>query len=683
MATSRLDRHQSSHRPTQRSSSALIYLGTPVTALPRVGPAVAERLARLEIQTVYDLLTHWPRTWLDLTNPTPIAQLKQDQLVVLEGQLSDLRFDHAIGKRRAKVAGTITDADGDTLPVVWHNQAFLRRVLQNGQRWLFVGQVKWNWQEKCIQLSNPQRATQRAVLPIYPETAGISSAFIRSLIAPIVDVVAYPNALDSTKLSTTVMSFAGALRTMHLPETVSQIEPAKQRLALDESAHLQYQLLQQRSVANRVEAPAITPSIAVLQRVVAQLPFTLTPEQRRISWDIIQQLNTSEPLRHVLQGDVGTGKTIVGLLVAVSALEAGHDVYWMAPTQLLARQLRSRLTALIHDLPYGCALVTSTQKPQVTTAPTLYVGTQALLGFVQTNDAPALVIVDEQHRFGVAQQQHLLQQGSHLLTMTATPIPRALLLALYGNHHLSQLRFRPSTHAATTTIALRMGSRGTAVDQLRVAVARNEQGFIVVPRIEAGEDQRGAHPSLEHVKRLYQVALPKARIVAYHGQLSGDEQQTIMNRFLDGSIDVLVATSIVEVGLDVPNATVMVIEQADWFGLAQLHQLRGRVGRGTKPATCLLLYDDLGAGLPERLGAFCRSSDGFALAELDLKLRGPGDLLGELQSGWNRLRLADPTDTVLATRARIVAQAIEQQQPASLQAWLALYEKGEGGATRP
>lgn len=645
-----------------------------------MGPAVAERLGKLDIRTVRDLLMHWPRTWLDLTNPLPIARVQQDQLVVLEGELSNLRFDPPIAKRRAKVAGTITDAAGDTLPVVWHNQSFLRRILRNGQRWLFVGTAKWNWQEKCLQLSNPQRATERAVLPIYPETAGISSAFLRSIIAPILEAIDYPNAVDDIESDADAVSFAAALRTMHQPATLLDVSDARQRLALDELAHLQYQLLVRRTTSSTLRAPAIPPSIEVLRRVVHQLPFQLTPEQRRISWDIMQQLTTSEPLRHVLQGDVGTGKTVVGLLVAVSALEAGHDVYWMAPTQLLARQLCSRLTAHLDSLPYRCSLVTGTEKPEAATAPTLYVGTQALIGFLGRGTAPALVIVDEQHRFGVQQQQQLLLQGSHLLTMTATPIPRALLLALYGDHQLSQLRFRPSTHALTRTVAVHVGRRSIAIDQVREAVARKEQVFVVVPRIEAGEDQRGAHPSLEHVLLHYRSALPTARIAPYHGQLSNDEQQQTMSAFLAGGIDILVATSIVEVGLDVPNATVMIIEQADWFGLAQLHQLRGRVGRGAKSAVCILLYEHGEAGLPERLAAFCRSSDGFALAELDLKLRGPGDLLGELQSGWNRLRLADPTDTVLATQARAVAVAIEQQQPASLDAWLSFYEKGEGGA---
>ena len=647
-----------------------------------MGQTVAEKLDRIEIHTIRDLLFHWPRAWLDLTHPMAIAEIPRDQTAVIEGVLSELRYDPPMGKRRAKVSGIITDSEGGQIPVVWHNQPFLVRLLKNGQQLLFIGQAKWNWQDKCLQLSNPSRATERAVLPIYPETAGITSAFLRSLIAPLLNIMTCPNALDESQVDVEQISFAQALRGMHAPVNILETQSARRRLALDELVHLQYQLLKRRETAVRLQAPVITPSISLLQQVVANLPFQLTPEQRRISWDIIQLLAASEPVRHVLQGDVGTGKTVVGLLVAISVLEAGYSVYWMAPTQLLARQLCSRLKILAGKTPFDFALVTSTEKPKDLGRPTLYVGTQALLNFTQSDTPPALVIVDEQHRFGVEQQQLLLAQGAHLLTMTATPIPRALLLTLYGNHTLSQLRFRPNTQTTTTlTTAIHIERRQSAIDQLSAAIQRGEQGFVVVPRIDAGQDQRGTFPSLQEVLRQYKIALPKARIEAFHGRLTGEQQQIVMNNFLSSTVDILVATTIIEVGLDVPNATVMLIEKADWFGLAQLHQLRGRVGRGSKPGSCMLIYDGESGILPERLAAFCRLSDGFALAELDLKLRGPGDLLGELQSGWNRLRLADPTDTVLAKAAQLLAESIQRKQPKSLSAWLEFYEKEEGGQT--
>lgn len=610
-----------------------------------------------------------------------IAAIPRDQTVVIEGVLSELRYDPPMGKRRARVSGIITDSEGGQIAVVWHNQPFLVRLLKNGQQLLFIGQAKWNWQDKCLQLSNPSRATERAVLPIYPETAGITSAFLRSLITPLLKIMTCPNALDESQVDAEQISFVQALRGMHAPVNFLETQSARRRLALDELVHLQYQLLKRRETAVRLQAPVIAPSVPTLKQVVASLPFQLTAEQRRISWDIIQLLAASEPVRHVLQGDVGTGKTVVGLLVAISVLEAGYSVYWMAPTQLLARQLCSRLKILAGKTPFDFALVTSTDKPKDLGRPTLYVGTQALLNFIDSDTPPALVIVDEQHRFGVEQQQLLLAQGAHLLTMTATPIPRALLLTLYGNHTLSQLRFRPNTQTTTLTTAIYAEQRQSAIDQLGTAIQRGEQGFVVVPRIDAGQDQRGTFPSLQEVLRQYKIALPNARIEAFHGRLTGEQQQFIMRSFLSGTVDILVATTIVEVGLDVPNATVMLIEKADWFGLAQLHQLRGRVGRGSKSGSCMLIYDGENGILSERLAAFCRLSDGFELAELDLRLRGPGDLLGELQSGWNRLRLADPTDTVLAKAAQVLAELIQRKQPKSLLAWLEFYEKEEGGQT--
>ncbi len=641
--------------------------------LPKVGPAVALKLAKLGIYTVRDLLFHWPRTWLDATTPVPIATIAQDQTVVIEGRLSQLRYDPPIAKRRPKITALITDEAGDTVPVVWHNQSYLRRVLANGQRWLFLGKTVWNWQRRALELSNPQRLDEQAVLAVYPETAGISSAFLRSTVGHALARVAMPDPLGPAQ----AVSFADAVRLMHRPPRLAEVAAARRRLALDELAMVQYVLREQRLATTNL-APAIAPALPRLQALVAGLPFQLTRDQRRISWDIIRALNSPVAVRHVLQGDVGTGKTIVALLVAVSVLEAGYDVCWMAPTQLLARQLADRLRALMGSLPFDCDLVTAAEKPAIHHRPTVYVGTHALLSMVPRQ--LGLVVIDEQHRFGVKQQDSLGAGNCHVLTMTATPIPRALLLALYGERGSSQLVERPALQQPVATVALPSSQREQVAAALVEAVGRGEQGFIITPRIEAGEDPFAPFPSLKAVLQRYQRAAPAVRFAPYHGNLSATEQQATMERFLSGAIDVLVATSIVEVGLDVPKATQMVIEQANWFGLAQLHQLRGRVGRGSRPATCTVLYDDEQS---DRIRAFVSTADGFALATMDLKLRGPGDLLGALQSGWGRLRLADPTDTELAAQARELAEAIALAPVETVQSWLAMYrgEEADAGAS--
>ena len=678
MPSQQRQRHQHRLAPRQSSSNGVVGLTSSILELPKVGSIIAGKFEKLGIRTVRDLLLHWPRAWLDLTQPIPIRDVVRDQVAVLEGKLANLQFEPQIGKRRARVTALIVDDEGREIAVVWHNQSFLRRMLSNGQRFIFIGTVGWNWQERCLCMSNPQRATDRTIRTIYPETEGLSSAFISTLLRPL---LASPTLPDPFLLSVNddkrMFPLNDALRDFHAPERIEQTIRARRRLALDELVALQYQLLERRNLVEQVLAPAIPPAVDRLKELVGDLPFKLTDEQRQAGWEIIQKLNTTIPLRHILQGDVGTGKTVVGLLAGLSVLESGRHVCWMAPTQLLARQLRDRLQQLVGGLPFRVALVTGTEKPEQSTEPTLYIGTQALLGYFDSANMPSLVIVDEQHRFGVEQQHALLEIGTHLLTMTATPIPRALLLAMYGDQSFSQLRSRPMQVQPTTTSILANSQRDEVFRVMQAAICRGEQIFVVTPRIESRQDETGSFPSLLAVAELYQNALPGVRIAAYHGQLKDDQQQTIMEQFLAGEIQILVATSIIEVGLDVPNATVIVIEQAEWFGLAQLHQLRGRVGRGEKPGSCFVFSDGKEGVVSERLIAFASSSDGFKLAEMDLKIRGPGNLLGELQSGWTQLRLADATDTVLVQEARELARALWRQRPPELGAWLSLYKKGE------
>lgn len=591
---------------------------------------------------------------------------------MIEGRLSALHYDPPIAKRRPKLSALITDTAGNSLPVVWHNQSYLRRVLENGQEWLLLGKVVWNWQRRQLELSNPQRLTQRGVLAIYPETAGISSAFLRTLIETAASA-AIPDPISNDPGGD--MSLSEAVRTIHCPMTLAAAYCARRRLALDELGMVQYVLRRQRAALVQ-RAASIPPATTTLRELVASLPFMLTDEQRQVSWRIIQQLQDTTPMRHILQGDVGTGKTIVAVLVALSVLEAGYDVCWMAPTQLLARQLADRIRTTLSTLPYDVALVIASEKTAVGARATLYVGTQALL----STELPrvGLVVIDEQHRFGVQQQEALAARHCHVLTMTATPIPRALLLSLYGEGASSQLTQRPVQQQPITTITLSATDRSQAITGLVAAVARGEQGFIITPRIEASQDPLNPFPSLNSILQRYQRAAPSVRFAAYHGNLRDQEQQEIMERFLNHTVDVLVATSIVEVGLDVPNATQMILEQAQWFGLAQLHQLRGRVGRGSRPATCYVLYEE---ELSDRLQAFAATTDGLALATMDLQLRGPGDLLGALQSGWGRLRLADPTDTALATEARALSDRLWAQPAVQTRPWLELYGMEEYGDT--
>ncbi|MBI2589755.1 ATP-dependent DNA helicase RecG [Candidatus Berkelbacteria bacterium] len=652
-----------------------ILLERPVTILPRVGPAIAAKLARINITTVNDLLLHWPRAWLDLRSPQPFESIRRDELVVVEGSLRQIHHERRIGKRKSRITALLSDGKGNELPIVWFQQDYLARTLKAGKKLLLVGYARWDWQENRVTLVNPQRESTRGMLSIYPETAGITSRLIRLLIQPLVEQLSIPNPLPDLSPQLNEAVYA-----LHRPQDPKQLACARKRIALDELLFLQYELMLTKQNFKRTRSPIIRVNEKILRKLRDVLPFTLTDGQRRSAWRIVQEMSYGKPLNYLLQGDVGSGKTIVGLFVALTVLDNKQHVSWMAPTQILARQLHDRIQSLLSQLKIQSTLVVAGIQTPNLIQPTLVIGTHALL----TRDWQApfgLIIIDEQHRFGVEQREVLKQKSNgrvpHTLIMTATPIPRSLALSLYGETNVSLLKEKPLHQQPIRSVFLQTQNYASVYRELEKTFISGSQGFIVVPRINASVESQ--LESIQEVCERYRKQLPSARIEVCHGQLPLKVQQTAVDAFLKGEIHFLVATSIVEVGIDVPNATLIVIEYAEQFGLAQLHQLRGRVGRGKNASTCIVISSNAVAS--ERLEAFVRIEDGFALAELDLKLRGPGDLLGIDQAGLPPLRLASLTDTLKMEQARVIAKKWLEDPPQELEAWRAWHRReGEKSA---
>ncbi len=667
-----------------------------VLTLPGVGPAVATRLERLGVMTVDDLLWHLPRTWLDLTNPQPIAVLQPDTFAVIRATITEVTAERTARRRMSVLHAEFQDAAGDTIGAVWFNQPFLADRLRVGSEWLVYGAVKRLFGSRQLQLQSPKFATTPAILPIYPETDGLTSFQLRRSIRPLLDELAGSDWLPlSFRRREQLVDRAAALRSLHAPTTMTEVTTGRTRLALDELVRLFLVLGQRRSARRSGTAPAIPTPVANLKTFVRSLPFQLTDAQRRASWQILKDLERPTPMARLLLGDVGSGKTIVALIAAYAALQRGERVAWLTPTQLLAEQ---HIATTERFLPSDVArpvLVSATSKPAALDRVPFLIGTHALLGADRTGAPFGLVIIDEQHRFGVKQRQTLVsgdvRHRPHLLSMTATPIPRSLALTVFGDLDCSFLDQVPSGRKPVVTRVIEPAKRSVAYDLVATELAAGRQVFVICPTIEPNPtitrfdfdaDHRAAtkrFASLQADPRFAQFQLG-----LLHGRLKPADKQSIMERFSSNQLQLLVATSLIEVGIDVPNATVLVIEGAEHFGLAQLHQLRGRVGRGAKQSLCIAIADVWSPLAQERLAAFEQSTNGFELAELDLTLRGPGDLLGDLQAGLPPLKLATLTDTLLIDRARTLAAELADlaQADPAFAARLAFKIEEENGGDR-
>jgi ATP-dependent DNA helicase RecG len=637
-----------------------------VAGLPGVGPALARRLRVLGIATVDDLISHRPRRYERAVDEISISQLWGDGEVAIAGEVVDVRT-RRLGGRRSIVTAHVRDASG-TIDASWFNQPWLAERLAVGTQLRLRGRLgRYGFDVKSYDIGAPRATADFA--PVYPASEQVPSSRLRELVRSALAVFGrfLPDPLPS-RLELPLR--ADALHALHFPAGERDAEAARRRLALDELVSLQLVVARARD-SDAVAPPLAAPGPLAL-RYRGLLPFVLTAHQERAIAEIDRDLARREPMRRLLQGDVGSGKTVVALYALLRAVECGHQGALMAPTETLAEQHFLTIEPICAALGVRCLVLTGATRSKTVRdelaagSAQIAVGTHALIQDDVVFDDLAVAVVDEQHRFGVEQRQALAEHRSpHVLHMTATPIPRTLALTIYGDLAVSELSEPPANRKPVVTAWVGSDRSGDAYARLRVHLDAGRQAYVVCPLIEHSET-RLARAAAEEAERLARAELRGYRVGLLHGRLKTAERREVMRRFKDHELDVLVATTVIEVGVDVPNATIMIVQEADRFGLAQLHQLRGRVGRGSQQSYCLLVSRDkaeLTDTARSRLQALCDTSDGFALADVDLELRGEGQLLGLRQSGWTDLRFTRlREDRDLIARARDLARDLASEE---------------------
>ncbi|GIW51295.1 MAG: ATP-dependent DNA helicase RecG [Gemmatimonadales bacterium] len=663
-----------------------LRLESSVQYLKGVGPRRAEQFARLGIRTMEDLLYHVPHRYLDATTVTPIAKAAIGQEVTLVGRVVSKGVLPT--RKGLRIFRAVLQDDSGLIECAWPGQAFLDRTIRPGQLLLVTGPVKHFHGRQVVPreqivLAEEGETIERSgmVIPIYHATEGLSHRVIRRVIQDNLDALleAVEDHLPQAfRERSGVLPLKRAFEVLHRPPVVSgglsrdAIEEGRRRLAFDELLDLQLVVVRARSLARQAgKAGRFTIKGELTTALKHALPFELTRSQKRAIKEITADMVSEERMHRLLMGDVGTGKTVVALFAMLLAVENGYQAVFMAPTELLAEQHARTLSALLAPLGLVPELLIGRMSPSAKAAvrerlssgeAQIVVGTHALIEDRTAFRNLGLVVIDEQHRFGVEQRAALIEKGEapEVLLLSATPIPRTLALTLYGDLDISILAERPAGRPGVKTAVLSDGSRAKVYRFVKERCAAGGQAYVVYPVIEESQrvDLRAATTMAEELSRI----LAPYRVGLVHGRMKPEERDRVMRAFRDGEISVLVSTTVIEVGIDVPGATVMVIEHPERFGLAQLHQLRGRVGRGTEESHCILLTDDHHA-LP-RLKQFARISDGFRIAELDLKQRGMGELAGVRQSGGINLKYTDLSrDGDLVMSARRVAMEILEGDP--------------------
>jgi len=638
---------------------------TPLADLGRYGKGLASRFRRLGIRTVGDLLYHAPLRYEDLSALATIAEARVGETVTIRATVELIANRRSPVKRTVLTEAILDDGTGK-MAAVWFKQPYLTKVLRPGMRAAFAGKVSDDY--GTLHLVNPvYEAGERSVhtgrlVPLYPTTASLTQKHIRALIHQALPALAsVPDPLpDAVARAHGLPPLAAALRELHMPTASDALAAARRRLLFDGLLIDQLVAQRVRAAVRSAEAVAVPFNEAETKRVVAGLPFTLTDDQRRAAWVILRDMAGQEPMHRLLDGDVGSGKTVVAAIAAVNAAAAGAQAAFMAPTEILAKQHYETMRAIIPGREV--ALRTNAYREGDDRAP-IVVGTHALLEDEVRLPHLALAVVDEQHRFGVEQRKGLQRKREdgrlpHLLSMTATPIPRTLQLARYGDLDVSVLRTKPSGRLPIITRVARESERAAVYGAVRTELEGGHQAFVVCPVIEPS-DVHGARSATEVHAKLAKEVFPDRTVGLLHGRLKSKEKEAVMVDFLKQKIAVLVATAVVEVGIDVPNASVMVIEGAERFGLAQLHQFRGRVGRGSAQSYCYAVSE---SGMVPRLRAFAECADGFELAERDLALRGPGERFGVRQSGAEDL-YAGAVDLTLLAKVQEAAKALIAADP--------------------
>ena len=630
-------------------------LSDPITILKGIGPSKAKQFANLNIYTLGDLICHFPRGYEDRTKLVPIEKLEPDVPACFKAMVMNTPKTAHVRKGLDITRVQVADTSG-RLNLTFFNSKYVSEQLQYGREYIFYGAVSgdfigYNMTNPAFEALDSAPVTTRRILPIYPLTAGLSNAAMLKAVKQALAVCDTPPEIipEEVRRQYGILGADRAYYAIHEPSSMAEAELAKKRLIFEEFFVFSAGLSLMR--ASRAEKKTPAYENLDLTPFRASLPFRLTGAQDRAVAEILADFSRGAPMNRLVQGDVGSGKTMVAAAAAYAAIQNGRQAALMAPTEILAEQHYESLGKLFAPLGLRTVLLTGSmtakEKRLVREAiaggeADLAVGTHALLSEATQFANLGLVITDEQHRFGVGQRAKLSSKGSdpHLLVMSATPIPRTLALLMYGDLDVSILDELPPGREPVDTFLVGESYRPRINAFIRKQVQEGHQCFIVCPAVEENEEL-GIKAATVWAETLQQTVFPDLRIALLHGQMKGAEKEEAMASFARGEADVMVATTVIEVGVDVPNATLMVIEDADRFGLSQLHQLRGRVGRGKAKSYCILTSHNKNQETLQRLKALCKTTDGFKIAEEDLKMRGPGDFFGSRQSGLPTFRVAN------------------------------------------
>ncbi|MDP1884583.1 MAG: ATP-dependent DNA helicase RecG [Candidatus Moranbacteria bacterium] len=691
----------------------MLTLKTPLKNIPKILPKYHKILDKLELRTVEDLLSYFPFRYDDFSQTAEISPKYLNQTVTIEGTVTKTKSARIPRRKMTITEITIEDDSEIPLKAVWFNQPFILESLREGTRARLSGKLALRG--KTLQMSNPswekadrETTNTGCLVPVYGETAGLTSKWIRWQLKPLLetakqmeDAIPY-----DIRQRLNLYDIYTALVQIHFPESREKLLRAQKRFAFQEMFLVQLRTLQIKARWEKNPALQIRFDEKLIQGFVKNLPFKLTDAQRKASFEILKDLEKPTPMNRLLNGDVGSGKTIVAAIASLQAASSGFQTAIMAPTEVLARQHFESFCKIFENYAINISLLTNSYK-LISTAqesgnknleienysrnvintsrPELLetinngtiqitIGTHAIIQKDVQFKNLALIIIDEQHRFGVAQRAYLQQETMdvrdgqkktipHLLTMTATPIPRTLAIAMFGSLELSILDEMPKNRKEIVTKIIPAKIRQEAYDFIRQQIQAGRQAFVILPLVEDSKALTELKAATSEHQRLSAEIFPDLRLGLLHGKLKSKEKEEVMQKFKDGGFDILVATSVVEVGIDIPNASVIVIEDADRFGLSQLHQFRGRVGRGEHQSYCLLFTNSNTEKALERLQAMEDTSDGFEISQKDLELRGPGQFFGLVQSGLPDIAMEHLSNIKLIKFARAEAQTILTTDP--------------------
>ncbi len=630
---------------------------TPITSLNKIGARRAELFAKLGVKSVGDLINFYPRTYEDWSSVENIKNLEYGGTYCIKAILGSPISDHLISGGRILSKGSVYDETG-TLEIVFFNNRYVSGMLRQGEEYFFYGKI--NADRYGAQMVSPTfSATSNGlqIHPIYKQTAGLNNKTISNAVKQALSLL--PNTVndplpEQVRKTFGLCNLKQAVNNIHFPQDREQLEHARQRLIIEELVVLNLGMRNLGEQSRGVSGVKITHQYS--REFEKFLPFNLTSaQQRAISECCEDMLTKSSPMNRLVQGDVGSGKTAVAASVCYTVVKNGFQAAFMAPTEILARQHFATFSKLLKNTDINVALLTGslkeTEKKQIRLGLAsgeidLVIGTHALITDKTEFKNLGVAVTDEQHRFGVAQRAKLLGKGEkpHLLVMSATPIPRTLGLMIFGDLDISIIDELPPSRKPVKTVAINSSQRKRIYDFIRKEVAQGRQAYVVCPLVEEGELDDVASAE-EYAAELMLKEFPDISVGLVHGKMRSDDKERVMAKFASNEYSVLVATTVIEVGVDVPNASVIVVENAERFGLSQLHQLRGRVGRGESQSYCILISNNQSKTTMARLEVMCSTNNGFEIAERDLKMRGPGDFFGERQHGLPKLSIADFADT--------------------------------------